>query len=719
LWMKTREYTLGQVDYSSEPARNIVKIDCTQESIRFNWFPILTVLPATSKHFQQKLKTMDFALSSSSSSSSSRPMGGSSQRLTTRHTEAQDRRNQMTRRRHELSNKIRKQKKSQYLAQKRNLVLPLSDTTATTANVPTTTTTTREEAVAIAEINTSIQNFGQNPSIELLQALEQALRNLFYSTKVHAPHDNPLVFLRQDQAPMAVTVLNRLGQSLQSAPSEDDAWLLVLHTLVHLTSISILPPNTAGLCDDEGSYYQQSPETWCTSLLRVPELLQWVVSMAHQREAACVILGNLASDPSHDVRQALHQVGIVPALVAAIKAPSTTTSLVGAATWALTNAIRHDTTSWAKTYCSEDLLSPALLEQLLVFRGGAAEDPLLVAASGIHQQTAWMIASLTSREPEVVEYLCSHASFCGTLINALELSLPSSSTATVAGGHDDPRLPLIQALGHIASYAAHIPSLLSLNLAPLVRHTLQTGYQIRGPVFAQTAWLAGCLLCDAGIIDHPSTHVAAPILIPVLVDLLSPETGSLLPLEEKREVICALWNALAAPPSPEEYPSEYGRSSFMSSRAATPPLPNVQALCRMFPTLVDAMGSTDADSTLGAIHVVNVLLRREGTEKILMRTAFEEAMGQEGLEKLCDSNLHEAAAEVAANLLDDLFLNDRDDDDDNDDGIVGLGGGWAGNAPGFGGRFHSVRESAPQIEAVGRGQGRGRGATLPSWMAQK
>ena len=546
-------------------------------------------------------------------------MEPSSGRMTARQAAAHERRDLMTKRRHEMSSKIRKQKKSEYLARKRNL--PGSGVQPSTVDC---------ESIS--------QKLVTAPTMENLMALEQALR----SSKLEGTSENPLVFLQQSNAMTATALIRNLRLFLQS-PSQDET-IAAMNILVHLTAISY-PASE--------SYYGQAPVSWCSTLLVDPELFALFNTMIPYMEQTSVILGNLAGDPAQEVRHALRQA--VPALVQALQQnpPSP------AAAWALTNAIRNDTTASASIYCSDEYLSPALLESML-----------LSGSPQVATQAAWMVASLTNREPDVVEVLSSCPSFLPNVIRLLEH--PPHG--------EDQLLPLVQALGNIASYEERVPALLSLQLAPVVATILN---QARGPLLQQTAWLAGCLLCDAGLLQHPSTTVAEPILVPVLMHLLSSHQ---LVLDEQREVVCALWNALASPPSSQEQNENSGGCGMNKKNDVRP----------IIPVLVNLLSATDADAVLAAVHLVNIFLRRDPS----LGPALEEAQVQDALEHVCDSTMHDAA-EVAAELIDDFFdQNEEDDDDDEvemDFGTIRFG------------QPVGATSSPPQ------GMGRGRGAVLPSW----
>jgi hypothetical protein len=472
-------------------------------------------------------------------------------------------------------------------------------------------------------------------------ALEQALRN----SKLKGTSENPLVFLQQSNAMTATALIRNLRLFLQSPSLEER--VAAMNILVHLTAISY-PASE--------SYYGQAPVSWCSTLLADPELFALFNTTIPYMEQTSVILGNLAGDPSQEVRDALRQA--VPALVQALQQSPPSP----AAAWALTNAIRNDTTATASIYFSDKYLSPALLESML-----------LSGSPQVATQAGWMVASLTNREPDVVEVLCSCPSFLPNVIRLLEH--PPHG--------EDQLLPLIQALGNISSYEERVPALLSLQLAPILANILK---QARGPLLQQTAWLAGCLLCDAGLPQHPSTTVGEPILVPVLMHLLS---SSQLVLDEQREVACALWNALALPPSQENENS----GGSMNQNVPLPPYARP-----LIPVLVNLLSATDVDAVLAAVHLVNILVRRDPS----LCPALEEAQVQDALEHVCDSTMQEAA-EVAAELIDDFF--NQSDDDDYDAFVEA-------ERRGFIGFEQSVGVPLPPPP---QGMGRGRGTVLPSW----
>ena len=325
------------------------------------------------------------------------------------------------------------------------------------------------------------------------------------------------------------------------------------------------------------------------------------------------------------------------------------------ASWALTNMIRNDHTSLASAYCKDDLLTPAILQQWL-------HHPPIAT------QTAWMIASLTGRESEVIMKLCRHQSFVSGLTGALRNPLATDQAA-----------PLIQALGNLASDESLVPPLLTQTKPPLVplleqiiRETKSQGSG-KDNALSLAAWLAGCLLVDAGMENHASTTVAAPVLIPALMDRLG--SGRLF-LEESREFAAALWNALARPPQMDEQeqqqhaqqqpmfhapPGGFDFSNIASSKYPTPiRLPfAIETSQGVLRSLIRLAESNDTDGVLAAIHLLDLLLRRsQHYDSQSQQHALVQMMQEEGvpdtLDKVCDSGIDEAA-DIAAELYDDFF----------------------------------------------------------------
>jgi hypothetical protein len=256
-------------------------------------------------------------------------------------------------------------------------------------------------------------------------------------------------------------------------------------------------------------------------------------------------------------------------------------------------------------------------------------------------------------------------------------------------------------------------------------------------LLTQAAWLAGCLLVDAGVENHPSTAVAAPVLIPALMERIGTSSegqqsgqtvSTMLSFEEERELVSALWNALAWPPQLDFVQHHRSSSAFGSGSSQRPPPAHLSFALNIsrptVQTLIRLVTSNDSDAVLASVSVIELILRLHPDESKLpsydLLTMMQEEEVVDALEKVCDSPM-EDAAELAADILDDYFYNADQDDDHYDQQNPG-NYSWmqisedAGHLPSFGVRpsatEHVVSRESPS------GMGRGRGATLPAWMSK-
>lgn len=650
----------------------------------------------------------------------------SDQRLTPRQREAEDRRSRMTQRRDEASSRIRKAKKSTYLAQKRGL-------SSTSIGVATTITSSRSQSASADHFRSLLQSYFQDRSAEGLRRIQSAIASLAIAAPSNRTFvDNPLLILEQTDQELAKQFLELLkAQAVEAipiatAPGGHAVTILcsILECLVQLTSLQHQPAGQTsfGKTSSDDNYYGSVPFTWVELIIdagwlnvlgQATTTLQTKENAIKVTEYACIILGNIFGE-SRQYVPAAQKPAWISFLIQAV--PVTPTS----AAWALTNMIRNDHTSLASTYCSENLLSSSLLLQWL-------EQP------SIATQTAWMIASLTAREPEVVLYLCRHLSFPSALVTALDNPVTP-----------DQAEPLLEALGNIASNPSMVPPLLlQVNcptLLPIVqRYLLQTpSTRQHKEILILTAWLAGCLLVDAGIESHPSTLFAAPLLVPILMGRLG---SGRFDLKEDREFVSALWNAFSWPPDCVDHANE---STNSESRKGPPPaVKAVVSLETLQPStvqgLVQLVGSSDADAVVASVHVLSALLRWHDDQHTMQQSFVIVMQGEsvpDVLERVCDSPL-EIAAEVAADLLDDFFDEDALEGRSGEDSIMNDNYSWMQlSAPaglentfqptprvGFGGQGMGIGSTGtattePNSSSVnGLGRGRGRGAILPAWMS--
>ena len=629
-------------------------------------------------------------------------------RLTPHQREAIERRTRMTRRRRELTTQIRKQKKSKYLEKKRSLPCVSIDHSATNVDM----------SRMISEFKALLESYCQN-----LVSLEQLLSTLqrfvsFIDNHAHGIQnlDNPLVVLEQNDEALAVKFLDNLReQTVKSLHNQEiSSFQSSLKILVHLTSFSSGESAISSMRTSKAiDYYGRQPLTWSELLIsqnssptssplpnsQAPLWMEIIVQSllsSKEVELASLVLGNLVGDDSaaRTIFKTISddfKTSMVNGLIRSVS-PRTPT-----AAWTLTNMIRNDSFSYARTYCSEALLSTSLLMKWLC-------EPSLVT------QTAWMIASLTAREEEIALYLCGDQyCFLSAIIQSIQNPLQPDQT-----------IPLVKALGNLACHPSLIAPLLTQttpNLIPILQKLLSTTSS-RDPLLIEVVWLAGCLLVDVGEKHHPSTTVAAPALIPILVDRLGDgrsEEGDNqlmtgLTLEEERECASAIWNALDDPPSADIL-QEQSHSLMINQnrRSNSFELPFKLNFPRsMLQSIVHLINSNDSDAVLSGVSVIDLILKRENDQYLI--TIMEEEEVPDALERICDSPMEEAA-NVAADVLDDFFY------DENHHGIESVESSsvWTNGFPA------SIPASGIGVAspvASGPGRGRGRGATIPAWMAK-
>lgn len=542
-----------------------------------------------------------------------------SNRLTLKQADAQDRQQRLSSHRRELTNRIRKQKKHQYMARKRQYgATPPPD---------------MAHSLEVARIQPLIKDLCSIPMLDSLQKLHDALQ----LTPLEASEDNWLVVLPADDSSTASSLIGHM-RGLASTP---EGLPLVLNILVRLTSISYVPQGDSML-----NFYGKMPLSWASLVSHNSTWLSHLVQLAPQTEAACVVLGNLVGEANGQSFVLLRQAGLIQALLSAVHRP--------AAAWALTNAIRHDAAEYAHIYCNDQALSAALLEQLL------KEPPVAT-------QAAWMLTALTNREENVVQYIMSYPTFAETMIACMRRPVCQDQLA-----------PLVQALGNIAtssSYEGGPPFSTSLianfpTLTPMLGQLLQI--PTNREVVQQAASLASCLLLDAGTPEHPATTIAAPRLVPLLFQELRENTPH--SFQNQCELVHALWNALSLP--------GVGSYWFAPEKTVLIPLPQWDIIRPALSNLVKLAGSVDVDVCMATVSVIKLLIERNNDQERI-RMALLEADVTTVLEKVCDFGDKEASEIAAGLLDDVFYVEEADMEENTGDimpdgtfafGLGGVGG---------------------------------------------
>jgi hypothetical protein len=306
-------------------------------------------------------------------------------------TRTEEKRREMNERRHEYSNLIRKRKKSQLLQLKRKCT--------STANTPATFTTGGSSLK-----NVAVQ-YIQQPNVSSLQALETALAT------------TNATILELDTPTQMMELCNTLAQSLQAHA------LLTERLSASRVFTNLAAMNTATQNDND-SYYTRQPEGWCHVLIAsqvLPVVAESLKAFAVQVDASYMTqdapllqvcqqmlwaVGNVAGD-SQVARDALRKAGVVPSLCTVLKRGMELkhTCICRNAAWALSNLTRGVTTSgWE--FCGDSLLTPVLLASVL----SSPEQQVSATVKSTWWQTVaneacWMLAFLTAREDQVVDYL--------------------------------------------------------------------------------------------------------------------------------------------------------------------------------------------------------------------------------------------------------------------------------------------------------------------------
>jgi len=493
-------------------------------------------------------------------------------------------------------------------------------------------------------------------------------------------------------------------------------------------------------------------------------------------EQCCWALGNIAGD-SQRSREALRSGGIISPLVIALRfglrlaagasaggninAAEPVVGLCRNAAWALSNLARG-TYSSAMPFLHMDiignergLLTASDLYQILSVHELSQYD----AASASNVESSWMDVAnectwllnlLTAKEDEAVEFIFSDIStnnlFCASLTSKLAKIVGAlcNSDSNVAELALRSAVPCVRIVGNIAASCEgkYVPYLLANHtgngvdsLAVSITRIVKVGAQL-GRDYAvlatEASWAAGTLLVDAGTTNHPST-AACEIFLPALCDILTSESSK---IELKREAASAICNAVSAPP-PGQMAAAPETSQVVRDRILIE-IANTKHIAESLTSLVICF---DADAVHSSLILVDIMLRRVLTNQLSseMKTLFEEANIVDALETVCDrasatasygssevwrgnGSTQEKNAEIAADLLDDIF-----DDDDIDDVAEGIAPHTGEAAYAFGANSTpqtfdfglSVASNSRVSEgSMGRGRGRGRGQVIPAWMQQ-
>jgi hypothetical protein len=298
-------------------------------------------------------------------------------------------------------------------------------------------------------------------------------------------------------------------------------------------------------------------------------------------------------------------------------------------------------------------------------------------------------------------------------------------------------IPCLRSIGNIATacQGRFVGTLLQeTSILSSLENLLQAGFSVRNEnvaaVAVEAAWAAGTLLCDAGIAQHPSTTIAAPALIPTLCQVIVEGSSK---LDFKREAASALWNAVAAPPNEvgDASTTRPIRDEYLAMIAQVP---------GMIACLTELLTMMDADAVLYSISLLDAMLRRLQSLPNVKRE-FLEANGVDALEVVCErasqdhsygggqdwkDGMNDESAELAADLIDDLFSNEMNEGGMEDGEVmVAMPQSFSFSPIVVNPQQQTFNFGTEQSQTfpspsnpVDAGRGRGRGKPTPSWMNQ-
>eukprot|EP00816_Leptocylindrus_hargravesii_P009873 CAMPEP_0196808902 /NCGR_PEP_ID=MMETSP1362-20130617/8894_1 /TAXON_ID=163516 /ORGANISM="Leptocylindrus danicus, Strain CCMP1856" /LENGTH=641 /DNA_ID=CAMNT_0042183411 /DNA_START=202 /DNA_END=2127 /DNA_ORIENTATION=+ len=628
-----------------------------------------------------------------------------------------------------------------------------------------------------------IQTFLDSNSSESLNELQQALAG-----SMEQQHDTASLLLECTSPQVKTVLLSRLAACLNTAAATTVDKLNASRILINLATSSewcasmveqhvVLPEIVRALSSCVAVVAQSSAWSADVDVITLAEQISWAI-------------GNVCSDSSEARMQAMDS-GALEALIRAFNlthhaltsnAAQQTEVFMGFcrnSVWALSNLARGHETSALPFLCAstsssiygytdagkrgddtflrrESLMAVLLMKNQHHIHEAKAVDEL-------KQEVCWLLAYLTAKEDEAVHKLCLNSvdnRLCNALVSHLEYTWNAALEQKVSGTVSNDAiltlaarsLPIIRTIGNIstacdgyfvspflsaggtAGVSGHNLSLLPDIIAKLILLPLESGMlPERSALACESAWVAGALLVDAGVVDntgkeHPS-NFASVVLCPALCRVLSSHSTK---LELKREAAFALWNTVAKSPG-----ANYGGGNDMQRTNMI--LRDIASFDGLIPCLCRTLlTAADADANLAALMLISSMLTRLQADaawhELLQRKLSEEGI-VDSLDQVCDrasssyysskgGDSMEQAANIAADLIDDFFAEEiLFDDIDDDQNNIHASQSFTFQVPpvsagGFNFGCHHGGPSAT-VQGVDQGRGRGRGKALPAWMQQQ
>ena len=696
----------------------------------------------------------------------------------------------MTQRRIEISAQIRKSKRSERIAKRRFINSSRDAPLSGGASASTVHMHMHKNTNDTQQLGLLIQTFLDSSSSKSLNDLQHALAG-----SMEQQHATASLLLECTSPQVKTVLLSRLTTCLNTAAATTEDKLNASRILINLATSSewctsmveqqvVLPEIVRALSSCIAVVAQSSAWSTDVDVITLAEQISWAI-------------GNVCSDSSEARLQAMDSGALEALIRAFNLTHRALTSNAAQqaelfmgfcrnSVWALSNLARGHEISALPFLCAstsssiygytdagkrgEDtfLRRESLMEVLLMNNQHQHHIREAKALDELKQEVCWLLAYLTAKEDEAVHKLCLNSvdnRLCNALVSHLEHTWNAAqeqqkASATVSNDAiltlAARSLPIIRTIGNISTacdgyfvssflsaggtvgVGSHSLSLLPDIIAKLVLLPLESPLESgmlseRSALACESAWVAGALLVDAGVLDntgkeHPSNFAGA-VLCPALCRVLSSHSTK---LELKREAAFALWNAVAKSPGAHHGVGDDMQRTNMILRDIASFDGLISCLCR---TLLTA---ADADANLAALMLISAMLTRLQADaawhELLKRKLSEEGI-VDSLDHVCDrasssyysskgGDSMEQAANIAADLIDDFFADEiLFDNIVNDQNNIHLSQSFTFQVPpvSAGGFNFGGDHGGPSatVQGVDQGRGRGRGKAMPAWMQQQ
>ena len=670
-------------------------------------------------------------------------------------------RRRMTQRRSEISDKIRKSRRSERVAKRRFA-------TATDTTVADDHDVSIDEFVFFVRACLNDHILPSSEALEALQRASSSSRSVSVLQKLYVSPD------------YVDEIQNRLPKVLVKVLVSDMSTMLdKLNSARILTNIFAGPPGLAtkvfgniiaDLVKSLASCIHMLV-MMTTNIKQIEDQSKGIILLAGQISWA---IGNVCADDI-DARALSMERGVLEVLIRTFNVglKYSLSELCRNAVWALSNLSRGDETS-----ALPFLRSTSTTTIYGYSDAGVRDDDTVLKVSDIvhilsaiefndsiwnelKKDICWLLAFLTAKEDGAVAMLCQsnmNSPLCFALLHRFSSIIKTYKEVST---HNDDAvfelavniLPCIRAIGNIATacngiyvrmFLKAIPGTLSFTTLlagiielPLIGNNDFNVHNLkeRSALASESTWIAGALLVDAGVVDNPEQAIPHPSsdaclhLCPALCKVLS---ASITKIELKREAAFALWNAVSMPPeikNVDEYDMDYVERI----------LRDIAVFDGMISSLCNELLHThDTDANLAALMLISGMLTRlqgDFTFFSNLKRRFSEEGIVDALDKICEKasssfqtykqDSSQRVAEIAADLIDDFFSEEFDCDDGGDHSVSRDVFTFEPPVSSFNivhdSNFISPALATPTSGNFSLGQGRGRGKekTLPAWMKHK